>query len=492
MAASSRFVYPYVRAFESDNSVAAGWKLWFYITGTSTPQDTFNDEDLAPGHENSNPVVADADGQFGDIFLSTVADYKVVLTDESDVVVDTADPVAPPNVGAASTSTPGVIQIATQAQHLAGNTTNLATVPQYVANMIQQGFGYATMGGTGDVITATLAPVPAAYAPGMVVNVRMTATNTTAATLNVNGLGAIAVKKRNPSGATALTANDLISGIEYQFIYDSAASCFWVTEPSVPNVYAMPGTIAFTAQNNAATPNTKVDITAALAITLDSNNFSRVTAALSKTIDCGTTGANGLDAGALANTTWYYVFIVQKADGTVAGLMSTSATAPVMPSGYTFKTRVGAIITDASAHFLRFKQRGRKTRWTVAAGSNVTLLPLLVAPANSQTRTAIAIGNFAPPTATMISVVAASTSGPTNILAIAPNSDVGYTNNAAGLIAGPVPVATFLGGGASVESGAISVDLLLESTNIYYSSGPSSVGNTTINALGFEDAVPCW
>jgi hypothetical protein len=229
MAASSRFVYPYVRAFQSDNSVAPGWKLNFYTTGTSARLDTYYNADLAPGHENPNPVIADADGQFGDIFLGSVANYKVVLTDENDVVVDTADPVAPPTVPAASTSTPGIIQIATLAQHLAANTTNLATVPQYVANMIQQGFSYATMGNTGDVITATLAPVPAAYASGMQVFVRMTAANTTVVTLNVNNLGAIAVKKRTNAGSTALTANDLLANVEYLFIYDSADSCFWVS-----------------------------------------------------------------------------------------------------------------------------------------------------------------------------------------------------------------------------------------------------------------------
>ena len=66
-------------------SVAPGSKLNFYIAGTSTRKDTF-DED---GNANANPVVADANGIFP--YIAGVGDYKVVLTDSSDSILFTQD-----------------------------------------------------------------------------------------------------------------------------------------------------------------------------------------------------------------------------------------------------------------------------------------------------------------------------------------------------------------------------------------------------------------
>ncbi|HKR17731.1 hypothetical protein [Rhizorhapis sp.] len=77
----------------SAGAVGAGWKLNFYITGTSTRKATYptrTDADAAT-NANANPVVADANGRFSAIWL-TSGDYKVVLTDENDVVKVTMDP----------------------------------------------------------------------------------------------------------------------------------------------------------------------------------------------------------------------------------------------------------------------------------------------------------------------------------------------------------------------------------------------------------------
>jgi hypothetical protein len=60
------------------------------------------------------------------------------------------------------------------------------------------------------------------------------------------------------------------------------------------------------------------------------------------TINSAITGAGGLDTGSMSDDTWYYVWVVGKSDGTVAGLLSLSSTDPTMPSGYDYKRRVGA------------------------------------------------------------------------------------------------------------------------------------------------------
>lgn len=68
----------------------AAAKATFYLTGTTTPQNTYSDAGLSSA--NTNPVVADANGRFPDIYLSA-ARYKVVLTTSADVAIDTLDPV---------------------------------------------------------------------------------------------------------------------------------------------------------------------------------------------------------------------------------------------------------------------------------------------------------------------------------------------------------------------------------------------------------------
>jgi hypothetical protein len=116
-----------------------------------------------------------------------------------------------------------------------------------------------------------------------------------------------------------------------------------------------------TLSNNAGTPNTKLDV-AAGQIT-DSTNAAMIAVAAG-TIDCTTTGVNGLDAGALANTTWYHVYAIAQADGASQALLaSTSVSAPTMPATYTLKRRIGAFLTSASANILAFIQVGDVFYW---------------------------------------------------------------------------------------------------------------------------------
>jgi hypothetical protein len=65
-------------------------KAYFYETGTTTPKATYSNVGLTS--VNANPVVADANGRFGDIYL-VAGRFKVVLTTSADVAIDTLDPV---------------------------------------------------------------------------------------------------------------------------------------------------------------------------------------------------------------------------------------------------------------------------------------------------------------------------------------------------------------------------------------------------------------
>jgi hypothetical protein len=79
---------------------------------------------------------------------------------------------------------------------------------------------------------------------------------------------------------------------------------------------------------------------------------------LSETLNIASSGANGLDTGAEAGNTWYHVWAIGKEDGTLDGLLSTSSTAPTMPSGYTYKGYIGAIRNNGSSNFVDFRQVG--------------------------------------------------------------------------------------------------------------------------------------
>lgn len=85
-----RFTLPITEVQNSSGAVGGGWKLEFFITGTSTPLDNYSDNALATA--NDNPIVADSGGRFGNIFLKD-AEYKVTLSDANDVQIWSADPV---------------------------------------------------------------------------------------------------------------------------------------------------------------------------------------------------------------------------------------------------------------------------------------------------------------------------------------------------------------------------------------------------------------
>jgi hypothetical protein len=82
-------------AVDGNGHVRANAKLYFYMTGTSTPQNTFTDAALSV--TATNPVVADSDGLFTAMYLGDPPDfaaYKVILKDSNDVTIYTVDPFA--------------------------------------------------------------------------------------------------------------------------------------------------------------------------------------------------------------------------------------------------------------------------------------------------------------------------------------------------------------------------------------------------------------
>lgn len=136
--------------------------------------------------------------------------------------------------------------------------------------------------------------------------------------------------------------------------------------------------------------NSTVDIDAtALLLRTAAGVPLRVTA-VDLTVSIASAGANGLDTGSEANSTWYHLWVISDGAAT-AGLLSLSATAPTMPGGYTYKGYVGAVRNDGSGNLIAFFQRASMI------GVSHTSLALTDGAATSFTT--VDISSFVPPNA---------------------------------------------------------------------------------------------
>lgn len=119
-------------------------------------------------------------------------------------------------------------------------------------------------------------------------------------------------------------------------------------------IYSLPIT------NDATTPNTKVDV--GTGVCRDSTDVYDMINAAAIVIDTGVTGLNGLDTGVLLASKVYYIHLVSDpVSGQVTGAMaSLSATAPLMPFGYSAFRVIGYMVTDSSVHFLKCYNSGNQ------------------------------------------------------------------------------------------------------------------------------------
>ncbi|MCE4053469.1 phage tail protein [Pseudomonas sp. Au-Pse12] len=129
------------------------------------------------------------------------------------------------------------------------------------------------------------------------------------------------------------------------------------------------------------------------------------------TINATAMGANGLDTGLLTGSTWYSVWVIWGGAG-VAGLLSLSEKAPVLPVGYTHKARVSWTRTDPTANkfLLSFIQAGNSVQYKVVPGSNVQNLPVMASGVVSPAAD-VSVSAFVPPTAAKISLTAGTNNG---------------------------------------------------------------------------------
>jgi hypothetical protein len=110
---------------------------------------------------------------------------------------------------------------------------------------------------------------------------------------------------------------------------------------------------------NSTNPTYQVDIDIDEIILQDSSNVPYRADSVNLTADITASGANGLDTGSEAASTWYYIWVIWNGT-TVAALLSTSSTAPTMPGSYTFKALVGAVYNNSGSDFDDFQQHDNR------------------------------------------------------------------------------------------------------------------------------------
>lgn len=195
----------------------------FVISNTAA----FYDELLIAGGDETITGVytfdADAPPRMdGTVTYGAGSEKYLVTKEQLDSVVAAGAPDA-------STTAKGLVEEATAAQMAAGTAAGetaarLFSNPATLAAQIQSGtWLYGVEDGTGadDTYTVALTPALTAYTAGQSFRIKFTVANTGAATVNLDGLGAKAIKKFTNAGAYVdLETNDIRANQTVELYYD--------------------------------------------------------------------------------------------------------------------------------------------------------------------------------------------------------------------------------------------------------------------------------
>lgn len=271
-------------------------------------------------------------------------------------------------------------------------TTNLFSPAN--AQLINGSSIYAADAGSNDTYAITNTSIPTLQA-GQVIQFKANTANTGACTLNVNGAGAVTLKK---DGTQDLNDNDILSGMIVTVIYDGtnfqvlsrlngqtetysltakttmvSADGFRIFDSAASNIEKK---ITFANLQTALgsgypkgyiagpAPTYASAATITLPIGLKARNSAdtadiEVTGS-NITLSLATSGAAGLDTGSEASNTWYYVYLIRKSsDGTVSAVFSVTNEAVsgsiTYPSGYDQKRQLPiAVRNNGSSNILSF------------------------------------------------------------------------------------------------------------------------------------------
>jgi hypothetical protein len=343
---------------------------------------------------------------------------------------------------------------------------------QIYSDMQGQGATAFTTGGAAPAFTLTPAPALTAYAVNQRFSVTFNAAGTTGSnTLNVSGLGAISLMQY-VNGAKV--AARVVSGMVSDVFYDGTN--FVLLNPVVSGASTVG---AFRNLALSATGSSyAVSVSADELVLEDANNNYFTARSVAASISVSASKANGLDTGSAATSTWYSVWLIYNGS-TVSGLVSLSSTSPTLPSGYTFKARVGWIRTGPStAYPLAFQQYGRRVQYKVGGG-NLSAMPVMASGSAGSATTPswsyVYLSSFVPSTAVAVTASAYVSNNGGQVI-FAPNGSYGGSSSSTN----PPPV--------MIQSSSLYENILfslgLESLYLYYASNNSAL---VLSCLGWED-----
>jgi len=300
-----------------------GAKVFTYAAGSTTKQNTYTSS--AGSVAQSNPIVLNSRGEptNGPIWLTDGSSYKFVLAAPTD-----SDPPSSPIRTIDNVSGVNDIAAAAQSEWVSSGLT-----PTYVSS--------SSFSLSGDQTTEFHVGRRLKITDGA--GTDYAAISKSAFSAGVTTVTIDATTLTTPVSAVSLGINSAVN-------------------PSDPLASAaIISPCALTAFENLAIATTSVTaatITADKCVVRNSAGTAAVLSTVSLTVAITTAGANGLDTGAEAANTGYFLWVIWNG-ATVAGLLSASSTAPTLPSGYTHKGLVGSVFNDSGSNFLTMVQHDR-------------------------------------------------------------------------------------------------------------------------------------
>lgn len=429
--------------FDNNGDILSGGLLYVYTAGTTTPVTTWTSNSGAVA--NTNPIVLDSTGRTpNEIWLNSGVTYKFVLKTSTGTLIGTYD-----NIPAIDD-------------------------PTVFNNLI-------TVTGT-DTLIGTSTPPYTAYVAGMTLSFVAANTNTGAVTIDVDGLGA---KNIYTGSAAPLSGGEIVAGRMIQLEYDgtrfqmqvlslidgSVTTAKFAADATAPNATNLTGSgtissattgvtqsagdnstkIATTAYANRAavlrsyisgltlsTAGASATMSVAAGAASDSTNVFMLSLAssYSKTTSAWAVGSGngGLDTGAVANSTWYYFYLIRRPDTNVTDVIfSTSSSSPALPTNYTQYRYIGAGLTNGSAQWTKFTQFGDEFWWDTpvldvsSTGSTTAVTSTLSVPRGRKMK-AVMNAQISSGEMAYISDLANADLAPSN--SISPSASVGSTGAA--------------------------------------------------------------
>lgn len=349
-----RLIDPLEQLFDSAGNPLVKGKLWFYTSGSSTIQkDTFANS--AETITNTNPVEVGGDGRVPNVFGTGT--YRVILTDSDDAQILQRDP-----IGGDSGITFGADWISTQVY---GINDVARDAGEYWVSLISsnQNIRPSTDGGSNwvrwpdDILNAAI--VGGTIDGAVIGGTTPAAGSFTTADIDGGTADNMAIGATTPGTGDFTTIGATAPGSgQFTAIGSTAPGTGDFTTLTADTPPLSDGHISGLIGSQAA--DTDHDITISTGAARDSTGAYdlRLASAMTKQLDNGTwvagTDQPGLDAGAPANNTEYWYFLIRKdSDASIDVLISASYASPTMPTGYTYRSLpVHWVLTDGSSNII--------------------------------------------------------------------------------------------------------------------------------------------